>query len=35
MHATTIGVDLAKQVFAIHGVNQHGKTVLRKTLKRA
>lgn len=35
MHATTIGVDLAKQVFAIHGVDQHGKTVLRKTLKRA
>lgn len=35
MHATTIGVDLAKQVFAIHGIDQHGKTVLRKTLRRA
>jgi transposase len=35
MHATTIGVDLAKQVFAIHGVDQYGKTVLRKTLRRA
>lgn len=35
MYPTTIGVDLAKQVFAIHGVDQHGKTVLRKTLRRA
>lgn len=34
MHITTIGVDLAKQVFAVHGVDEHGKTVLRKTLRR-
>lgn len=34
MYVTTIGIDLAKQVFAIHGVDQNGKTVLRKTLKR-
>jgi hypothetical protein len=27
-------LDLAKQVFAIHGVDQHGKTVLRQTLRR-
>ncbi len=32
MNMTTIGVDLAKQVFAIHGVEHHGKAVLRKTL---
>lgn len=34
MDITTIGVDLAKRVFAVHGVDQHGKTVLRKTLQR-
>lgn len=34
MHITTIGVDLAKRVFAVHGVDHHGKAVLRKTLKR-
>lgn len=34
MHITTIGVDLAKRVFAVHGVDQYGKTVLRKTLRR-
>lgn len=34
MHITTIGVDLAKRVFAVHGVDHHGKTVLCKTLRR-
>ena len=34
MDITTIGVDLAKRVFAVHGVDQHGKAVLRKTLRR-
>ena len=34
MHVTTIGVDLAKRVFAVHGVDHHGKAVLRKTLRR-
>ena len=29
-----IGLDLAKYVFEIHGVDAHGKTVLRKTLRR-
>ncbi|TNT05808.1 hypothetical protein FIC03_27115, partial [Escherichia coli] len=28
---TTIGIDLAKNVFAIHGVDQNGKTVLVKS----
>lgn len=32
---TTIGLDLAKSVFQLHGVDARGKTVLRKTLKRA
>ncbi|OBT14427.1 transposase [Vibrio cyclitrophicus ZF170] len=30
----TIGVDLAKNVFSIHGVNAYGKCALRKTVKR-
>ncbi|KND58314.1 Mobile element protein [Candidatus Burkholderia verschuerenii] len=34
MKITTIGIDLAKSVFAVHGVNEHGKTVLKKILKR-
>jgi len=32
---TTIGVDLAKQTFQLHGVDRHGKAVLRKTVSRA
>jgi transposase len=34
MKVTTIGIDLAKNVFQVHGVDGHGKTVLRKQLKR-
>lgn len=34
MKITTIGVDLAKEVFQVHGVNAHGKTELRKQLRR-
>ena len=34
MKITTIGIDLAKSVFQIHGVDQRGKTVLKKQLKR-
>jgi transposase len=35
MNITTIGIDLAKSVFQIHGVDERGKTVLRKSVKRA
>jgi transposase len=35
MKITTIGVDLAKNVFQIHGVNEHGKVAVRKQIKRA
>jgi len=35
MKITTIGIDLAKAVFQIHGVNEHGKVAVRKQLKRA
>jgi transposase len=31
---TTIGIDLAKNSFQLHGVDAHGKAVLRKTLRR-
>jgi len=34
MEITTIGLDLAKNVFQVHGVNERGKTVLRRQLKR-
>jgi transposase len=35
MKITTVGIDLAKNVFQVHGVDERGKTVLRKQLKRA
>ena len=35
MKITTVGIDLAKSVFQIHGVNERGKAVLRKQLKRS
>src|SRR5438046_7864054 len=31
---TTIGLDLAKHVFQVHGVDAKGATVLRKRLRR-
>ncbi len=31
---TTIGIDLAKNVFQVHGVDASGKTVIRKQLRR-
>ena len=31
---TTIGLDLAKNVFQLHGADQSGKAVLRKKLRR-
>ncbi|HUA24849.1 MAG TPA: IS110 family transposase, partial [Steroidobacteraceae bacterium] len=34
MKITTVGIDLAKNVFQVHGVDEHGKTVLKKQLKR-
>ncbi len=35
MKITTIGIDLAKAVFQIHGVDERGKVAVRKQLKRA
>jgi len=34
MKITTIGIDLAKAVFQIHGVDERGKVAVRKQLKR-
>lgn len=34
MKITTVGIDLAKNVFQIHGVDEHGKVKLKKQLKR-
>lgn len=35
MKITTIGIDLAKAVFQIHGVDKRGKVAVRKQLKRS
>ena len=35
MKPTTIGIDLAKTIFQVHGVDARGKVVIRKALKRA
>jgi transposase len=34
MKITTVGIDLAKNVFQVHGVDERGKTVLKKQLRR-
>jgi transposase len=31
---TTIGIDIAKRVFQVHGVNREGEVVVRRTLRR-
>jgi transposase len=34
MKITTVGIDLAKSVFSMHGIDEHGKAVLRRTVGR-
>ncbi len=34
MKITTVGVDLAKTVFQVHGVDEQGEPVIRKRLNR-
>src|SRR5450631_2870406 len=34
MKITTVGIDLAKNVFQMHGVDERGRAVLRKQLRR-
>jgi transposase len=35
MNITTIGLDLAKNVFAVHGVDETGRVVVRRELRRS
>lgn len=35
MKVTTLGIDLAKNVFQVHGIDHHDKVMLKKQLKRA
>lgn len=35
MNITRLGIDLAKQVFQLHGVDRAGKVLVRKQLRRA
>jgi transposase len=35
MEITTIGLDLAKQVFQVHGVDEAGHAVVKRRLRRA
>ena len=34
MNVRTLGIDLAKNVFLVHGVDSQGKTVVRRDLRR-
>ena len=34
MNVTTIGLDLAKSVFQVHGIDAHGKTLVTRQLRR-
>lgn len=34
MKVTSIGLDIAKQILELHGVDRRERVVLRKTLKR-
>jgi hypothetical protein len=34
MNISRVGIDLAKNVFQLHGVDRHGKTVLKRCLSR-
>ena len=33
-NVTTVGIDLAKSVFSLHGVDQRGRVVMHKTVSR-
>jgi transposase len=35
MNVTTIGLDLAKQVFQVHGIDEAGETVVKRRLRRS
>jgi transposase len=35
MKITTVGIDLAKNVFSVHGVDERGKALLKRSVSRA
>ena len=35
MKVTTLGIDLAKSIFHLHGVDEHGKVATRKRVTRS
>ena len=35
MHITTLGIDVAKHVFQLHGVDGRGRTVLSRRMTRS
>ena len=35
MNCTTLGIDVAKQVFQLHGVDERGQVVVQKRVTRA
>ena len=34
MHTTTVGIDVAKNLFQLHGVDARGRAVLSRRVKR-
>ena len=34
MKVTTVGLDLAKNVFQVHGIDSTGKVIVRRSLRR-
>ncbi|MGI9451560.1 MAG: IS110 family transposase, partial [Geminicoccaceae bacterium] len=34
MDRSTIGLDIAKNVFQVHGIDEQGKVVIRRKLRR-
>jgi transposase len=35
MHVTTVGLDIAKHVFRVHGIDQDGQVLIRRQLRRS
>ena len=35
MKVTTLGIDLAKSIFQLHGVDEHGKVAVQKRVTRS
>jgi transposase len=35
MQVTTVGLDLAKHVFQVHGIDQNGQVLIRRQVRRS